>query len=79
MAFIQPCFIRKKTTELIEKIIAMGYNYPKKYHEIFPNLLTIPYKGHGWGTLIGVSDKEIDLAKEYNIQLENFYMRNKIK
>ena len=67
MAFIQPCFIRKKTTELVDKLIAMGYNHPSKYHEIFPNLLTIPYKGHGWATLIAVSDKEIDLALKLKI------------
>ena len=67
MAFIQPCFIRKKTQELIDKLITMGYNYPIKYHEIFPNLLTVPYKGHGWASLIAVSDKEIDLALKTQI------------
>ena len=60
--FIQPCFIRKKTQELIDKIVAMGYHYPMKYHEISPNLLTMPYRGHGWGTLISVENKLIDLA-----------------
>ena len=45
----------------------MGYNHPFKYHEIFPNLLTIPYKGHGWASLIAVSDKEIDLALKLKI------------
>ena len=67
MAFIQPCFIRKKTQELIDKLITMGYNYPIKYQEIFPNLLTVPYKGHGWASLIAVSDKEIDLALKTQI------------
>ena len=65
--FTQPCFLRKKTPELIDKLVAMGYNYPMKYHKIFPNLLTIPYKGHGWGSLICVSDKEIDLALKTKI------------
>lgn len=65
--FTQPCFIRKKTQELIDKLLAMGYQHPMKYHEVFPNLLTIPYKGHNWGTLIAVSDKEIDLALKLQI------------
>jgi hypothetical protein len=67
MGFLQKAFIRKKTPELIDKLVAMGYNYPMKYHKIFPNLLTIPYKGHGWGSLICVSDKEIDLALKTKI------------
>ena len=67
MAFTQPCFIRKKTQELIDKLLAMGYHHPMKYHEIFPNLLTVPYRGHNWGTLIAVSDKEIDLALKTQI------------
>lgn len=65
--FIQPCFIRKKTQELIDKLVDMGYHYPIKYHEVFPNLLTVPYRGHNWGTLIAVSDKEIDLALKTQI------------
>lgn len=65
--FTQPCFIQKNTPELIDKLVTMGYKCPMRFHKIFPNLLTIPYKGHEWGSLICFSDKEIDLALKTKI------------
>jgi hypothetical protein len=59
MAFLQSCLIRKNTKEIIDTLIEIGYEFPTIFHN-FQNLVTIPYKGHGWGTLIALKDENVE-------------------
>jgi hypothetical protein len=58
MAFLQSCLLRLKTQEIVNKLINLGYEFPAKFHN-HQNLVTIPYKGHGWGTLIALKDENV--------------------
>ena len=58
MAFIQPCFIRKNTTELRKKLEELGYepNFSMgKYPEVYKNIAVCNFFGNWY---YGVSDDE---------------------
>ena len=66
MAFTQPCFIRKNTTELRKKLEELGYNpsYPMGQHpEIFKNIATCNFFGSKY---YGVSDNEASRPGDIN-------------
>ncbi len=65
MAFLQSCLLRLKTQEIVNKLINLGYEFPAKFHHL-QNLVTIPYKGHGWGTLIALKDENVEEFLELN-------------
>ena len=60
MAFLQSCLIRKNTKEIIDILIEIGYDKPNEYRNLFTNLLTVPSR-NGKGSIIGLSDKWVDL------------------
>ena len=79
-------YVQKTLDLLITHTITDEYNraisYDFKYHWLFDNqykimksylkVMKLQYNN-------GHYENVIDLAREYNIQLENFYVRNKIK
>lgn len=65
MAFLQSCLLRLKTQEIVNKLINLGYEFPAKFHNL-QNLVTIPYKGHGWGTLIALKNENVEEFLELN-------------
>lgn len=71
MAFIQPCFIRKNTPELREKLEELGYkpSYPIFiYPEVFKHIAACNFFGSKY---YGVSDDEVSHHGEIKDAIKN--------
>ena len=71
MAFIQPCFIRKNTSELRKKLEELGYEpsfYIGKYPEVYKNIAVCTFFENRY---YGLSEKEARHSGDINDAIKN--------